>query len=466
MMMMMMMIAITIATTFSFMANPCLCAYQNVTTLLRNHPGTCKSFNTLLSTYGVASAINSRTTITVLCPPNAATDAFFSSRLAAADRQTIFNILSFHVLLDYEDPEKLRSLSDGSAIITTLFQTTGLSAGLNGFLNLTTLTNGTTLLRSASAPAGSPPLASVLGSLESFPFNISILSISAVLNPTGASLPPPSPVNATDVLARSDAGNFSTFVSLLVSSGVDKVFQSHDSSPGLTIFAPTNSAFDRMSGSKAYASLSMAQIVSLLEFHGIASFFPNQELLGSAGSQPTLATTSVNADYKLSLTRSTKTGVVSIITNGNANPVPIMGTLYSNNPASIFSIDSLLLPAEIFPSTAVSPSPSITLAPGPNGLGLSPPDSSPAISQVMSPASASAPGMQTPTKSSRPTASSSPPSYSPPAPPADLSFAGPQAASGPNSSDESSAQSVQGNHGYRHLCASIFLVFFIGSLLY
>ena len=224
------------------------------------------------------------------------------------------------------------------------------------------------------------------------------------------------PVNVTYVLAQSGAGNLSTFVSLLVSSGVDKVFQSHDSSPGLTIFAPTNSAFDRMYGSMVYASLSMTRRVSLLEFHGTASFFPTQELLGSAGSQPTLATTSGNADYKLSLTQSKKVGVVSIITNGNGNPIPIMGTLYSSNPVSIFSIDSLLLLAEIFSLIVASPPLSITLAPRPSGLALSPPDSSSAILQVMSLASASAPAMQTP-KLSSPT--SSPPSYSPPAPPAD-----------------------------------------------
>mgnify|MGYP002776945731 CR=1 FL=1 len=100
------MVMMIVAMAMAFMVNPSLCAYQNVTTLLRNHPS-CSSFNTLLTNYGVASAINSRTTITVLCPPNAATDAFFSASRLSDDRETVFNVLSFHVLLDYSDPSSM-----------------------------------------------------------------------------------------------------------------------------------------------------------------------------------------------------------------------------------------------------------------------------------------------------------------------------------------------------------------------
>ncbi|KAI5062745.1 hypothetical protein GOP47_0023284 [Adiantum capillus-veneris] len=357
-------------------AAPCipstLAAFQNVTTLLDNHPD-YSLFNGLLSQYGVAAQINSRTTITVLSPHNRAVNAFLAGRGAGLDRQSLFNILSFHVLLDYEDPEKLRTLAGGFATITTLYQTTGLAEGEDGFLNVTVFEG----VAKAHSP-GNNSFATIGSSLEKFPFNISLLAVDQVLIPSGIGGPASPPVNLSQIISQ--AGNFSQFVSLLVSTGVDKVLQSHDSPPGITIFAPTNAAFDRM-GSSALSRLTSAQLVALMEFHALVSFYPTEELATASGPQSTLTSGSGGGAYTITLSQN-KAGI--IIINAGGNNVPIAGTLYSNNPVAVFVIDSVLLPKEIFGAAAV-PSP-LSSEPSPAPVSTMPaPATSPATNVGASP---------------------------------------------------------------------------------
>eukprot|EP00250_Pteridium_aquilinum_P000252 c10279_g1_i1 orf=156-1499(-) len=398
-------------------------AFQNVTTLLDNHPN-YSSFNGLLSKYGVAPQINSRTTITVLCPPNSAMDAFMSSQGAGLDRQSLFNILSFHVLLDYEDPEKLRSLAGGFATITTLFQTTGLAAGENGFVNIT-VSAGVAKIRRP----GTKSFATIGSALEKFPFNISLLSVDEVLVPSGIGGPAPPPINITQIISQ--AGNFSQFVSLLVSTGVDKVLQSHDTLPGVTIFAPTNTAFDRL-GSDNITRLTSAQLVALMEFHALISFYPTEELASASGPQPTLASGSGGGAFTITLSQN-KAGIITI--NAGGNRVPIAGTLYANNPVAVFVVDSVLLPADIFGAAAPVPSSSTpTPSPvSPTSNQSSSPSAAPLSPSPLSPS----PVSFTPPPSSPPVSS---PSSSPPAPPLTPEFLAPT--SGPEaSSPESPASS-------------------------
>ncbi|MCO5568425.1 hypothetical protein L7F22_022124 [Adiantum nelumboides] len=441
---------------------PSLAAFQNVTTLLDQHPD-YSLFNGLLSQYGVAAQINSRTTITVLCPHNRAVSTFLAGPGAGLDRQSLFNILSFHVLLDYEDPEKLRALAGGFATITTLYQTTGLAAGNNGFINITVSAGVVKVHR-----PGTTLFATIGSSLEKFPFNISLLAMEEVLMPSGIGGPAPPPVNISQIISQ--AGNFSRFISALVATGVDKVLQSHDTPPGITIFAPTNAAFDRV-GSGTMARLKALQLVALMQFHALVSFYPTEELATANGPQPTLASAgSGGGAYTITLSQN-KAGV--IIINAGGNNVPIAGTLYSNNPVAVFVIDSVLLPAEIFgaaaaappsplPISVPSPTPvSIVIAPATSPVAINVPSPSPLSTPVISPSPISV----TPLPSTPPPVST--PLGPPPAPPALGPASSFPPAEGPSalSPENPTSSSDQLNVPSSSFAILLFFAFFLSKLM-
>nr|GLL44126.1 fasciclin-like arabinogalactan protein 1 [Ipomoea trifida] len=55
---------------------------------------------------------------------------------------TIKNILSFYVLLDYYDAKKLHQLTNGTALVATMFQAPGSAPGATRFVNITNLKGG------------------------------------------------------------------------------------------------------------------------------------------------------------------------------------------------------------------------------------------------------------------------------------------------------------------------------------
>ncbi|KAF2580277.1 hypothetical protein F2Q70_00009880 [Brassica cretica] len=145
----------------------------NITTILSQNKD-FSTFNKLLSQTGLASTINSRQTITVLALANDAVYLF-------ADQSMEDNkvILSLHVILDYYDIKKLKSLSKKTAILTTLFQQSGQAKGQQGFVNVTVKDNGD--IAFGSAVRGSLLDSQLIDSVASEPFNISVLHISSYI---------------------------------------------------------------------------------------------------------------------------------------------------------------------------------------------------------------------------------------------------------------------------------------------
>ncbi|KAG6525272.1 fasciclin-like arabinogalactan protein 14 [Zingiber officinale] len=150
---------------------------HNITTILSNFPE-FSSFNDLLSRTGVASQINSRATITVLAVDNGA-----ASAISSRPPNELRNILAVHVVLDYYDADKLQKLANHTAILTTLFQTTGLAAGHNGFLNVTD--TGNSQVAFGSAAPGSGLVSNLVKVVAEQPYNISVLQVSSVVVPPG-----------------------------------------------------------------------------------------------------------------------------------------------------------------------------------------------------------------------------------------------------------------------------------------
>ncbi|XP_049376799.1 fasciclin-like arabinogalactan protein 14 [Solanum stenotomum] len=161
----------------------------NITSLL-NHYSSFSNFNNYLTQTGVAAAINSRQTITVLVVENNNL-----SPLKGMSQDAIANIMRVHVLLDYYDVPKMQMLPNKTMKTPTLFQTTGYAKNDQGFLNMTDLGTGSISL--GSAAKGETLGSKLVKSIASQPYNISILQISNVIIPSGIdsstpTSPPPS----------------------------------------------------------------------------------------------------------------------------------------------------------------------------------------------------------------------------------------------------------------------------------
>ncbi|KAI5063589.1 hypothetical protein GOP47_0022136 [Adiantum capillus-veneris] len=179
--------------------------------------------------------------------------------------------------------------------------------------------------------------------------------------PTGAPSPSPAPapapsyVNITQVLVY--AGDFSTFVSLLISSGVGEKFQAqaNNTETGITIFAPKDKAFTTEPAATLLKNLTSQQLMSLLEYHALTSWESLAELqLMTDNVTNTFATFNGGGRYVLNVTM--VKGQVEIITEWNK--ATITSTLYNARPVSIFALDQVLLAEDLFGLPAPAPAPS------------------------------------------------------------------------------------------------------------
>ncbi|XWS26090.1 hypothetical protein CRYUN_Cryun26dG0001100 [Craigia yunnanensis] len=100
-----------------------------------------------------------------------------------------------HVFLDYFDTLKIQKLGKKSAILTTLYQTTGVAMEQQGFLNITRIGPGDVVFGSGVKVA--PLVSKLLGSVFAQPFNLSVLHVSTPIVAPGFGdpvlAPPPSP---------------------------------------------------------------------------------------------------------------------------------------------------------------------------------------------------------------------------------------------------------------------------------
>ncbi|KAB2025034.1 hypothetical protein ERO13_D06G108800v2 [Gossypium hirsutum] len=137
----------------------------------------------------LTDAINRRQTITILALDN-------SSIQSITDRSSdeLRKILMNHIILDYYDRQKIQKLGKKSALLTTLYQTTGSAINQQGFVNITRIARGEVVF--GSAVKGAPLVGKLLGSVISQPFNLSVLHISTPIVAPGfgdAILAPPPP---------------------------------------------------------------------------------------------------------------------------------------------------------------------------------------------------------------------------------------------------------------------------------
>ncbi|VFQ84009.1 unnamed protein product [Cuscuta campestris] len=327
---------------------------HNITDILASHPE-YSEFNRYLSQTKLADEINSRTTITVLVVNNGA----FSAITAKHPLSVVKNILELHVLLDYWDGKKLHDISDGTTMSTTLYQTTGNAPGISGTVNITDQKGGK--VGFGSALPGSHLDSQYSKEVKSIPYNISVIEINtpiivpAVLN---APAPAASDFNITAALEKAGC---KTFAGLLVSSGVLKNFEKA-AGEGLTVFAPNDEAF-KAEKLPDLSKLDNADLVALLQYHAVADYTPMGTLKTSRDPISTLATNGAGK-YKLK----TETAGDSVTIDTGVDSSKVASTVIDSTPLCIFTVDNVLLPAELFgkaPSSAPAPAPEFSPAPAP-----------------------------------------------------------------------------------------------------
>ncbi|XP_004492650.1 fasciclin-like arabinogalactan protein 10 [Cicer arietinum] len=333
---------------------------HNITEILSDNPD-YSQYNNFLSQTKLADEINSRQTITVLVLNNAA----FSSITSKHPLSVVKNVLSLLILLDYFDNTKLHQITNGTTISTTLFQTTGNAQNSVGSVNITDIKGGKVAF--GSAAPGSKLDSTYTKSIKQIPYNISVLEINApIIAPGILTAPPPSSdVNITALIEKAGCKTFATLIS---TNGLIKTFQS-TADKGLTIFAPNDEAF-KARGVPDLNKLTNAEIVSLLQYHAAAKYLPVGSLKTTKDPITTLATNGAGKfDYTVSVAGD------SVTLHTGVDSSRIADTILDSTPLSIYSVDSVLLPPELF---AKSPSP----APAPEPVGAPTPTPASAPSPV------------------------------------------------------------------------------------
>lgn len=151
----------------------------NITEVLNESPE-FSTFNSLLLKTNLAEEINKRQTITVLVVDNSA-----ASTITSLPADTQKKVLAVHVILDYYDPMKLENIEKMTALLTTLFQTTGATTDRAGFVNYTRSADDQMAFGSAEPSA---PLSSQLVKVVACrPYNLSVMQVSAAIIPPSIS---------------------------------------------------------------------------------------------------------------------------------------------------------------------------------------------------------------------------------------------------------------------------------------
>ncbi|KAI4962589.1 hypothetical protein ZWY2020_028787 [Hordeum vulgare] len=326
--------------------------------------------------------------LALLPPPAAAVDvqavlapfpdlAGFARLLASSPVARELAGRSSLTLLAYLSPADLRRLPAFGKLVTTLFQTTGRASADLGAVNVTAAGPSLGVVRSPAPFPGSN--ATVLGSVTSVPYNLSVLAVDGLIVPSGFDLAasesrPPAAVNITRVLA--DARGFNVAASMLEASGVAEEFEGDERGAGITVFVPTDDAFASLPAGDRLQSLPADRKAVVLRFHVLHSYYP----LGSLESivnplQPTLATeyASQAGRFTLNITRSN--GSVAIDTG--VVQATITRTVFDQNPVAVFAVSKVLLPKEMFTKTDSSAIVAAALAPPPPAASNSMPPEPP-----------------------------------------------------------------------------------------
>jgi len=146
---------------------------------------------------------------------------------------------------------------------------------------------------------------------------------------------PPGPVNLTAILEK--GGQFTTFIRLLYSTQVVNqiAIQLNSSTDGLTVFAPTDNAFQNLK-TGTINNLTQQQQVDLVQYHVLPKFYTLANFQTISNPVRTQA-----GDFVLTIT---------YVANNQVNvstgmiETPINNPLRQESPLAVYQLDKVLLP--------------------------------------------------------------------------------------------------------------------------
>ncbi|KAK6934604.1 FAS1 domain [Dillenia turbinata] len=315
---------------------------NNITKILEKYPQ-FSIFNHYLTVTHLAADINSRQTITVCVVEDKDMSDLLSKNLPI---NTIQNILSLHVLLDYYGAKKLHEITNGTALAATLYQATGSAPGASGFVNITDFKAGKVGFSAVDSPTTD---AFFVKSVDEIPYNLSVIQISQILQSAEASAPTPSPaeMNLTSLMSKQGCKVFADTLSN--SSDALKAFEDNIEG-GLSVFCPADDVFKQFL--PKFKNLTADEQTSLLCYHGIPVYQSMSMLKSNNGVMNTLATDGANKfDFVVQNDGQDITLQTKIVT------AKITGTLVDEDPLVVYTVDKVLLPKELFKAEAPTPAP-------------------------------------------------------------------------------------------------------------
>ncbi|KAL1560639.1 fasciclin-like arabinogalactan protein 9 [Salvia divinorum] len=179
-----------------------------------------------------------------------------------------------------------------------------------------------------------PPSSSVL--LLLLPF----LLIASSAQAQSAPAPTPSgPINITAILEKE--GQYTRFIQLLnVTQAGDQLNnQVNNSHDGMTLFAPTDNAFQNLPPG-ALNNLSPQQQVQLVQNHICPKYYSLADLLSVSNPVRTLTTGQKGGVFGLNITA--QNNQVNVSTG--AVEVPVYNAVRKGFPLSVFQVDKVLMP--------------------------------------------------------------------------------------------------------------------------
>ncbi|KAJ4976420.1 hypothetical protein NE237_001526 [Protea cynaroides] len=199
--------------------------------------------------------------------------------------------------------------------------------------------------------ASNSPLAAILLTLIPCLF---LVIPQAEAQPTPGPAPAPSStLNLTAILEN--GGQYSTLIQILRSTGLDTQIynQLNNSNQGLTLFAPTDNAFNNLNQG-TINSLTQQQQTELVWYHVLPEYYSIANLEIVSNPVRTEGTNKNGVDT-LNFTRSSNNQVN--VTSGLVT-TPLNNPLRQKYPLGVYEVDKVLLPESLFgKSSAPAPAP-------------------------------------------------------------------------------------------------------------
>nr|UKD60029.1 fasciclin-like arabinogalactan protein 6 [Centaurium erythraea] len=181
------------------------------------------------------------------------------------------------------------------------------------------------------------------------------ISIIQAQTPAAPAPAPAGPPNITAILEKK--GNFKTFIRFLhdTAAGDQINNQANNSRDGMTVFAPTDNAFQNLPAG-ALNDLTDQQHVQLIQFHILPKFYNFQNLQTVSNPVRTQASGQDGKPFGLNFTGSANNQNQVNVTSGIVNTT-VYNALSQAFPLAVYEVDKVLLPVEFYQASAPAPSP-------------------------------------------------------------------------------------------------------------